>query len=96
MASQSPIVIRVRNLQLNGVKAHGNCEVDPPPHVSASVTALVGPPLTVDGTSIRTVTTGEMLHQETGVDRDNDAGAEPCQETKDLAGIVIVIQAWLL
>lgn len=96
MTSQPAIVIGIRNLQFDSIKTHGNAEVDPSPKVTPSVPTLIGPPFTRHGTSIATIPAGKVLHEQTGVDGDDDAWAEPGQESKDLGCFVLIVQTGFL
>jgi len=93
---QPAIVISIRDVEFNGVQAHSNGEVDPPPHVTSGITPLVRPPFARHGTPIGSVAAGKMLHEQACVDGNDDTRTEPRQETKDFAGLVVVVEARFL
>jgi hypothetical protein len=93
---QPPVVVRIRDFEFDGVQAHGDGEVDPSPGVASNVSALISPPLASHGTPVGTVPTGKMLHQQTGVDCDDNAGTEPGKEAQDLGRLVFIVETWLL
>jgi hypothetical protein len=93
---QPPVVVRIRDFEFDGIQAHRDGEVDPSPGVSSNVSALISPPLARHGASIGAVSAGKVLHQQTGVDCDDDARAEPGEEAQDFRRLVFVVETWLL
>lgn len=96
VAGKPAIVVCLRDLELDRVKTHCDSKVDPPPHVASCISALIRPPLSSNCAAVRTISTGEVLHQQTCVNCNDDAGAEPCQEAKDLGCLIVIVQAGLL
>lgn len=96
MARQPTVIVRIRNLEFDGVQAHGDGEIDPSPGVAAYIAALVRPPLACHSTSVRAVTARKVLHEQTRVNSNDDARAEPCQEAEDLGCLVVIVETGLL
>ena len=93
MRRQSSIEVLFSKVQLQGIHPHSRCDIDPSPKVASSITSLAGPPVTVAAVSARRC---KMLHEEAGVDSDQNAGAEPAQQSKDLAGTIGVLEGRFL
>ncbi len=90
---QSSIKILFPKVQLQGIHAHGRCDIDPSPEITSSVTSLAGPPITI---ATITACRCKMLHQEAGVDSNQNAGAKPAKESKQLACAIGVLEGRFL
>ena len=88
---QSSVEVLFSKVQLQGIHAHGCCNINPSPKVATSITSLTGPPVIFISTY-----RCKVLHQETSVDSYQNAGAEPAKQSEDLACAIRVLKGWLL
>lgn len=87
--TRKAVIIASAEMEFNGIEEHRGPDIGPTPYIASDIATLVFPP--VAATAVATHR-GEMLHQETCVDRDEQAWAEPTEEAENLAHAVAVFK----
>ena len=85
MRRETVVKVILAEVELESIQSHGTRDVDPPPEIAPGITTLAGPPVTLASFSARG---SKMLHEQAGVDCDQDARAEPAEEAQYLAGTI--------
>lgn len=76
------------------IQRNGAGEVNPSPEIASAAAALDAPPFTTASHRLRR--RREMLHQEAGIDRNQDCRGEVAQEAQNLTGGIGIFQRCLL
>ncbi len=102
LASSAPLHISIRfpmprhptievffaEMELQGIQCHGASDIDPSPEIVANIAALTDPPISV----LAIASCCKMLHQQTGVDRNQNAWTKPAKDTEDPISTIRVLK----